>query len=172
MTPAISFPCMAPVLVSAEDVVANDYNPNNVASPEMQLLKHSILEDGVTQPIVVVYDSELCKYVVVDGFHRYTVLTRMLGCTEIPVVVLQRTMTERMAATVRHNRARGKHQVDLMAVLMDRLLKLGWSDHDIAKHLGMEAEEVIRLKQQTGLAGLFKGQPYSRSWIRDESETA
>jgi len=164
----ITFPCCHVQMVTAVKVVSNDYNPNNVATPEMDLLALSIEEDGVTQPIVVVYDPVLDLYVVVDGFHRYTILTKRFKCPEIPVVVIDKSINDRMASTIRHNRARGKHKVDMMSVLVEKLLKLGWSDTDIAKQLGMEAEEVLRLKQMTGLAGLFKGQGYSRSWTRPE----
>ena len=160
----IEFPCLSPNLVDADKVVANDYNPNAVASPEMDLLEISIREDGVTQPVVTFYDADIDRYVVVDGFHRYTVLTKRLQCPQIPVVVIDKPIQDRMASTIRHNRARGKHQVDLMSEIVTKLLKLGWSDLDIANHLGMSAEEVLRLKQMTGLAGLFAGQPYSKAW--------
>jgi ParB-like chromosome segregation protein Spo0J len=160
----ITFPCLNTQLVPSNKVQANDYNPNSVASPEMELLAHSIATDGVTQPVVVIYNQDLDKYIVIDGFHRFTVLTRMFKCPEIPVVVLDKDEKERMAATVRHNRARGKHQVDLMGEMVAKLLKLEWTDSEIAKHLGMSAEEVIRLKQQTGLATLFANQEFSRAW--------
>lgn len=167
----ITFPCLQARLVPAAKVVANDYNPNSVASPEMDLLAHSIEEDGVTQPIVTFYDPELDLYIVVDGFHRYTVLTKRFKCLEIPVVVIEKTIQERMASTIRHNRARGKHQVELMSEMVLKLLKLGWEDTEIAKHLGMPAEELLRLKQQTGLAQLFAGQGYSKSWTVPDTES-
>lgn len=160
----IEFPCLAAKLVDASKVIANDYNPNAVASPEMGLLEHSIREDGVTQPVVTFYDADADIYVVVDGFHRYTVLTKRLKCEQIPIVVIDKTIENRMASTIRHNRARGKHKVDLMSDMVVKLLKLGWKDIDIANHLGMSAEEVLRLKQMTGLAGLFAGQSYSKAW--------
>lgn len=165
----IKFPCMNPQLVQTKKVIANDYNPNSVATPEMKLLQHSIEEDGVTQPVVVFYDDDSDMYIVVDGFHRYTIL-KNLKCEQIPVVVIEKNIKDRMASTIRHNRARGKHQVDMMAILVTKLLKLGWDDYSIAKHLGMEAEEVIRLKQMTGLAGLFKGQPYARAWEKHKED--
>ena len=165
----IAFPCLAARLVPAAKVRANDYNPNHVANPEMKLLAHSIEEDGVTQPVVTFYDADMDRYIVIDGFHRYTILTKWFKLEEIPVVVIDKPIQDRMASTIRHNRARGKHQVDMMSVLVEKLLKLGWADIDIANHLGMEAEEVLRLKQMTGLAGLFTGQPYSRSWERLEN---
>lgn len=160
----IEFPCLSAILVDAGLVVANDYNPNAVASPEMDLLEHSIREDGVTQPVVTFYDAEANIYVVVDGFHRYTVLTKRLKCKQIPVVTIDKPIQDRMASTIRHNRARGKHKVDLMSDMVVKLLKLGWKDIDVANHLGMTAEEVLRLKQMTGLAGLFAGQPYGKAW--------
>jgi len=171
----ITFPCLETRLVPISRVVSNDYNPNFVASPEMTLLEHSIEEDGLTQPVVTFYDDEADIYVVVDGFHRFIILRDKFECSHIPVVVIEKEITDRMASTIRHNRARGKHRVDMMSVLVEKLLKLGWEDIDIAEHLGMEAEEVLRLKQMTGYAGLFKGQGYSRAWERygdgeDDSE--
>lgn len=157
-------------LVPAEKVVSNDYNPNFVATAEMKLLAHSIEEDGLTQPIVTFYDAEADVYVVVDGFHRYTLLKDHFGCPEIPVVVIDKPIQDRMASTIRHNRARGKHRVDMMSVLVEKLLGLGWSDIQIAKHLGMEAEEVLRLKQLTGYASLFKDQEYSHAWVRHNGD--
>lgn len=161
---SVDFPCLQAKLVDASKVVANDYNPNAVASPEMDLLEHSIREDGVTQPVVTFYDADADLYVVVDGFHRYTVLTKRLRCSQIPVVTIDKPIQDRMASTIRHNRARGKHKVDLMSDMVVKLINLGWKDIDIANHLGMAAEEVLRLKQMTGLAGLFAGQPYSKAW--------
>lgn len=149
----ITFPCMDVQLVPAHKVVSNDYNPNRVASDEHRLLNHSIVSYGVTQPIVVVADPLLDRYVVVDGFHRYMVLTQHLHCDEIPVVVLNKTVSERMAATVRHNRARGHHHVNLMAALVASLRNQGWADIEIATQLGMEDEELLRLMQSRGLTG-------------------
>jgi len=143
----IKFPCMAAQLVPADQVIANDYNPNGVATPEMELLAQSIQEDGVTQGIVVWYDAELGIYLVVDGYHRYTILKQWFGCVEIPVVVIEANANGRIAATIRHNRARGKHQVDRMADIIEMLRGEGMSDDVIAEKLGMEAEEVLRLRQ-------------------------
>lgn len=167
---AVKFPVMNVKLVPAEKVVANDYNPNKVATPEMKLLIHSIAEDGLTQPIVVFYDAAIDTYIVVDGFHRYTALTRHFKCPEIPVVVIERDIKDRMASTIRHNRARGKHQVDLMGEMVEKLLALGWKETDIAKHLGMEAEEVLRLKQQQGIGAQFANQPFGKAWVRDTDD--
>jgi ParB-like chromosome segregation protein Spo0J len=169
---ALTFPCLQTRMVPADKVISNTYNPNEVASEEMKLLALSMEEDGVTQPVVVFYDATVDLYIVVDGFHRYSLMKHYFECDEIPVVVIDKSITERMASTIRHNRARGKHKVDMMSSMVEGLLKLGWDDNDIAKHLGMEAEEVIRLKQMTGLAGLFRGQPYSRSWIKADEPVA
>ncbi len=163
---ALTFPCLQVKLVPADKVIANDYNPNSVAREEMNLLAISIEEDGVTQALVAYYDEDTDRYVVVDGFHRFIILKEFFKSDVIPVVVIEKDIGERMASTIRHNRARGKHKVELMSVMVERMLGLGWSDGEIAKYLGMEAEEVLRLKQMTGLAGLFKNQPYSRAWIR------
>jgi len=160
----VTFPVLDVRMVPASKVVANDYNPNHVSPQEMELLAVSIEEDGFTQPVVTCHDTARDLYVVVDGFHRYTILKDWFECPEIPVVVIDRDISGRMAATVRHNRARGKHAVDLMADLVLALLRLGWKDQEIALHLGMEAEEVLRLKAQTGYASLYARREYSRSW--------
>lgn len=166
----ITFPVMDVRMVPATQVQANDYNPNKVARPELELLMHSIAEDGVTQPIVTYHDEDIDRYIVVDGFHRYIVLTREFQCSEIPIVVIDKDIKDRMASTIRHNRARGKHQVDLMGEMVEKLLQLGWKETAIAKHLGMEAEEVLRLKQQQGIGRHFANQPYGRAWIRDRTD--
>lgn len=162
----ISFPCMSPKYVPVERVIANDYNPNRVATPEMELLARSIENNGLVYAITVFYDEIQDVYIVVDGFHRFMLLRDKFKCKEIPVVVIDKEMKQRMAATIEMNRARGVHNVDLMSALVAKLIKLGWTDIDIAKELGMEAEEVLRLKQMTGLAGLFAGQPYSKAWVK------
>lgn len=161
---SVSFPCLNVRLVPANKVVANDYNPNKVAPRELDLLELSIREDGVTQPIVTYYDAKADQYIIVDGFHRWRVLTERLGCSEIPVVTIDKDIRGRMASTVRHNRARGKHQVDLVAELVKSLLAKGWDDARIAKHLGMTEEEIVRLKQVVGIARMFAAPEYSKSW--------
>ena len=147
----ITFPCTRVRLVQAAKVVANDYNPNKVAGTEMDLLERSIVEDGVTQAPVGCYDPDLDRYIVVDGFHRRSVLVDRLGLDLIPVAPIDRPIKDRMASTIRHNRARGKHRVDLMGVLVEKLLALGRTDQQIAEALGMEAEEVLRLRQLRGI---------------------
>jgi ParB-like chromosome segregation protein Spo0J len=160
--------------VPIEKVVANDYNPNKVAPPEFKLLELSIWEDGYTQPIVTYYDAEKDKYIVVDGFHRYQVMktsnrifVREKGL--LPVVVIDKPIEYRIASTIRHNRARGTHDIDLMSDLVAELHHYGKSDTWIAKNLGMDADEVDRLKQIGGLADLFRDKDFSRAWdIIDE----
>jgi ParB-like chromosome segregation protein Spo0J len=160
----ITFPVLNVVMIPASQIQANDYNPNKVATPEMELLIRSIEEDGVTQPIVTFYDKDNDEYIVIDGFHRYTVLTEHFKCKIIPIVIIEKDLKNRMASTIRHNRARGKHQVDLMASLVNKLLFLGFNDVAIAEHLGMSEEELLRLKQIEGIAKLLAGSEYSKSW--------
>jgi len=150
--------------VPSELVYANDYNPNSVAPPEMKLLEISINTDGFTQPIVTWKTDE--GYEVVDGFHRHKV-GKKLGMSHLPVVVLNDENTskeERIAATIRHNRARGKHQVKAMSDIVVELSRRNWSDERIARELGMDADEVLRLKQITGLAELFQDGDFSQAW--------
>ena len=158
--------------VHMDKVIANDYNPNRCAPPEMKLLELSIWEDGFTQPIVTYYDSENDKYIVVDGFHRYSILKNSKRIRQrenglLPVVVINKEIGERMASTIRHNRARGTHNIDLMSNVVAELVEMGKSDTWIAKHLGMDVDELLRLKQITGLAALFKNREYSRSWVQE-----
>lgn len=155
--------------VPVEKVRANDYNPNRVAPPEMKLLELSIWEDGFTQPVVCYYDKDADEYIVVDGFHRYTIMktSERIFAREhgkLPVVVINKDLGERMASTIRHNRARGSHSVDLMSNIVAELLEMGKSDNWICKNIGMSADELLRLKQVTGLAALFMNEKYSRSW--------
>lgn len=161
----LEFPCMQPKLVSIDKVVANNYNPNKVAKPEMELLYKSILEDGLTMPVVTFYDYKIDKYVIVDGFHRYTIVKDYFKSDVVAISVIDKDIKQRMASTVRHNRARGVHKVDLQADMVVDLLKKGWNDNDISKELGMTLEEVLRLKQQTGIVELFKDRTHSKSWI-------
>lgn len=166
----IDLPCMDVILVPTEKVVANNYNPNHVATNNMILLQQSIVDNGFCFPIVTIHDEEMDQYVIVDGFHRYAILKEYLEVNQIPIVVLKHDVKKRMAATVQFNRARGVHQVELMADLVQALSSQGMDDESIAKHLGMEYEEVYRLKQVTGIAELFKNQTYSRAWEMVEVE--
>ena len=164
----ISFPVLNVKLVDIEKVVANDYNPNKVAPPEMQLLKHSIEEDGYTQPIVTYYDSKNDKYIVVDGFHRYRCAIQYFNLKQIPVVTIDKDLNNRIASTIRHNRARGTHQIIDMSKIVLELTQNGWDDKKISVHLGMELDEIIRVKQISGLKDAFANHTFSKSW--DEFE--
>jgi hypothetical protein len=158
------------IIVPIELVQANNYNPNSVDSKNMELLKQSIIDNGFCFGIVTIWDPDLQKFVIVDGYHRDDLFLNDFQATEIPIYVLDQTPAQRMAATVQFNRARGVHQVDLMGDLVKALFEQGEDDEAIAKHLGMEIEEVFRLKQITGIAELFKNQTYSRSWEMQEVE--
>lgn len=156
--------------VRNETVEANDYNPNSVAPPEMKLLEVSILEDGYTQPIVTFADTD--DRIVVDGFHRNRVgkesakvKARVHGY--LPVVTINEERTDkadRVAATIRHNRARGKHKVEAMSEIVVDLKKRNWSDQKIARELGMDQDEVLRLCQITGIAEMFQDKDFSEAW--------
>lgn len=154
-------------------VRANDYNPNTVAPPEMALLETSIWEDGYTQPVVTYYDEEEDVYIVVDGFHRNLTMEQSKRVRErenglLPVVVIDKGLADRMASTIRHNRARGTHNIELMGKIVAELVELGRSDAWIKQHIGMGADELLRLKQITGVAALFRDREFSESWTADE----
>src|SRR5690554_5076269 len=159
----IKMKAMEPILVDIDLVYANDYNPNIVAKPELDLLKLSIIQNGFCFPVVVIKDNK-GKYCIVDGFHRYTVMKDMLGQTELPVVVLDHDIGDRITATVQFNRARGTHQIIDMSKLVIKLIKSGMPDIDIINKLGMDTDELLRLKQMTGLKEAFKNQQFSNSW--------
>lgn len=153
--------------VPIEKIQANSYNPNHVDAPKMELLYQSIKQDGYTMPIVCYYLSEEDKYEIVDGFHRYTTLKRHKdifdrenGC--LPVTVIDKPLSERMASTIRHNRARGEHSIDLMVNIVQELIDSGMSDAWIMKNIGMDADELLRMKQVSGLASLFLGKEFSK----------
>lgn len=155
--------------VPIEKIRANEYNPNSVAPPEMRLLYDSIKEDGYTMPIVCYYHAEDDMYEIVDGFHRYRIMLehedireREHGC--LPVSVIDKPIDERMASTIRHNRARGSHDVDLMSNIVAELHSIGRSDAWLAKHLGMDVDEILRLKQITGLAAMYANGEFSKGW--------
>lgn len=161
--------------VPYEKVKANDYNPNAVAPPEMELLETSIWEDGYTQPVVTFYDKESDMYIVVDGFHRYLTLKRSQRIWDrengmLPVVVIDKPIGDRMASTIRHNRARGSHNIELMSTIVSELVEMGKGDAWICKHIGMSKDELLRLKQITGVAALFANRDFSEAWEADESE--
>lgn len=164
--------------VRSDSVEANDYNPNSVAPPEMKLLEQSIEADGYTQPIVTWVDDG--RREVIDGFHRNRVgkespviRARVLGY--LPVVTIndsRQDKADRIAATIRHNRARGKHKVEAMSDIVIELKRRNWSDEKIAKNLGMDADEILRLTQISGLAEMFADQEFSSSWDLEDATEA
>ena len=163
------------VAVPLEKVYANEYNPNVVAPPEMKLLELSIWEDGYTMPCVCYYIKEEDRSEIVDGFHRYMVMKTSKRIFErenglLPVAVIDKDISERMASTIRHNRARGAHQVELMSSIVAELTKSGMSDAWIMRNIGMSKDELLRMKQITGLAELFADKDFGRSndWIEEE----
>jgi len=174
------------IWIKNTQVVANGYNPNSVAPPEMQLLEHSIFSDGYTQPIVSFDENNDIDSIinhkigveVVDGFHRHRTGKESSRICErvhayLPIVVINNERgdkSDRMAATIRHNRARGKHAVDSMSDIIIELKRRNWSDEKIGKELGMEPDEVLRLTQITGLAEMFAGQEFSQAWEAEQFE--
>jgi len=162
--------------VKNETVRANDYNPNAVAPPEMELLRQSIMEDGYTQPIVSFKEDE--HITVIDGFHRNRVGKEVADVKErvygrLPVVNINQWKQgrgDRMASTIRHNRARGSHSIELMSTIVSELVEMGKGDAWICKHVGMSTDELLRLKQVTGLASLFANKEFSNAWESDNGE--
>lgn len=164
--------------VKNDTVIANDYNPNSVAPPEMELLRLSISNDGYTQPVVSMKNESDNNRIVIDGFHRTRVskecpdiVSRLFGYT--PVVTIresQEGLNDRVASTIRHNRARGKHKVESMSDIVADLKKRNWSDKKIGKELGMDQDEVLRLSQISGLTELFSNSDFSMAWEAEESQ--
>lgn len=160
--------------VPVEKVVANNYNPNVVAPPEMKLLELSIWEDGYTMPCVCCYVPERDEYEIVDGYHRYMVMKTSARIYErenglLPVAVIDKDIEGRMASTIRHNRARGTHSIELMSNIVSELTKSGMSDAWIIRNIGMSMDELLRLKQISGLAELFADKDFSKSdeWVEE-----
>lgn len=154
-------------------VRANTYNPNAVAPPEMELLELSIWEDGFTMPVVCYYLPDEDVYEIVDGYHRYTTLKTSKRVYDreqgmLPVVVIDKDESNRMASTIRHNRARGTHSIDLMVNIVGELTRAGMSDAWILRHIGMDKDELLRLKQISGLADLFKDKEFSEALLTNE----
>lgn len=165
------------IAVPVEKIKPNTYNPNTVAPPEMKLLYDSIRADGYTMPIVCYYSKANDTYIIVDGFHRYRIMLEYPDIYEreggmLPVSVINKPLDQRMASTIRHNRARGSHDVDLMSNIVKELHELGRSDAWISKHLGMDRDEILRLKQITGLAALFRDIKFGKAWQPSEEEEA
>ncbi|WP_413773299.1 IbrB-like domain-containing protein [Enterobacter cloacae] len=157
--------------IKQDEITANDYNPNNVAPPEKRLLCQSLEMDGFTQPIVVT-ERDARHYEIVDGFHRHEIGSKRAALKRqlkgyLPVTCLRkerRQKFDRMAATIRHNRARGRHQINAMSEIVRELVQLGWDDKKISQELGMDSDEVLRLKQINGLLELFADRRYSEAW--------
>lgn len=155
--------------VPIDKIQANSYNPNHVAPPEMKLLYESIKDDGYTMPIVCYYLKDEDKYEIVDGYHRYTTMLNHKDIYDrengmLPVSVIDKPIQDRIASTVRHNRARGTHDIDLMTNIVKELKDAGMSDTWIMKNIGMDADELLRLKQISGLASLFVDKEFSKAW--------
>ncbi len=172
---AFKSPVYDVISVPIEKIKPNSYNPNSVAPPEMKLLYDSIREDGYTMPIVCYYSKDSDVYVIVDGFHRYRVMLENPDIYErekgmLPVSVIDKPIEYRMASTIRHNRARGSHNVDLMSNIIKELHEIGRSDAWISKHLGMDRDEILRLKQITGLTALFKDVRFGQAWKPEEED--
>jgi ParB-like chromosome segregation protein Spo0J len=148
----IDFPVLAAKLIPVSKIHANTYNPNTVAAPEMDLLELSIREDGFTQPLVCYHDKEQDKYIL----------------PSVPVTVIDKPFENRIASTIRHNRARGTHGIEKMGNIVQQLVANEWSDERIAKELGMDREEVFRFKQRSGLKSAFSNHEFSKSWIEFE----
>jgi ParB-like chromosome segregation protein Spo0J len=174
ISPMKSEPVDLVLWVKNKEVIANDYNPNSVAPPEMKLLEISILEDGYTQPVVTFDEGD--KRTVVDGFHRTRVskesepiMQRVHGYT--PVVTINEHKQDkgnRIASTIRHNRARGKHKISAMSDIVVDLKKRNWSDEKIGRELGMDPDEVLRLSQISGLVEMFEDKEFSEAWEVDQ----
>lgn len=170
ISPFASEPVDCVIWLPAAHVEANDYNPNTVAPPEMKLLEHSIREDGYTQPIVVWQDE--IRVEVIDGFHRHRIGRevkdiewRIHGHLPVTIANSDRSdRSDRIAATIRHNRARGRHRVEGMSDIVVELARRNWNDTKIARELGMEPDEVLRLKQISGLAEMFADREFSEAW--------
>jgi len=170
ISPFAKEPVDCVIWVAHESIEANDYNPNSVAPPEMRLLEHSISQDGYTQPIVAWRNGT--NYEVVDGFHRNRVgkesakvKKRTVGYLPVSVINIDRDeRKDRIASTIRHNRARGKHQINAMSDIVQELSRRNWSENRIGKELGMDPDEVLRMKQITGLAEMFADKEFSEAW--------
>lgn len=168
LSPENSNPVDKVLWVKAEDVEANNYNPNSVAEKEMRLLYTSVREDGYTQPIVTIYDAERKKYIIVDGFHRNLIMRKYADIAErchgrLPIVVIDKDIDQRMASTVRHNRARGSHSVDGMVNIIYTMMRDGKSEIEICEKLGLEQKEFVKLSFITGFAKIFKNYKFSQA---------
>ncbi|RTZ17896.1 chromosome partitioning protein ParB [Vibrio aquaticus] len=166
------FPLLPPIcsikLLPLNKISANDYNPNKMAKPEGKLLLHSLEQDGLTLPILVNLQSHHDLYTIIDGFHRYELIKKHSHLQTvkgyIPAIVLSKSKGEAMSSSIRHNIARGVHQVELTANMVIALKQMNWSNEEIGRELGMDKDEVLRMQQITGLADAFKDQDFSTAW--------
>ncbi|MCG9753490.1 ParB/RepB/Spo0J family partition protein [Vibrio brasiliensis] len=166
------FPSLPPIcttkLLPLDAINANDYNPNKMGKPESRLLQHSIEQDGLTLPVLVNQVNGDEGYTLIDGFHRYELLKSKPHLQPlsgyIPALILNKTRSKAIATSVRHNIARGVHQVELTADMVIMLKQLNWSNNQIGLELGMDRDEVLRMQQITGLAQIFLGEDFSKSW--------
>lgn len=167
----IQMPCMNVKMVDRDMVITNNYNPNHVSPDKMELLKQSIIDNGFCYAIVTIWDEDLGKYVVIDGGHRWVICgADWLDINPIPIIVLNHDISQRMAATIQFNKARGVHQCDLDAEVIRSLAEQGLSDAEISTHLGIDEETIHRYKQLTGISELFKNADYSTSWSVENDE--
>lgn len=166
------FPLLPPVcsikLLPLNEISANDYNPNKMGKPESKLLLHSLEQDGLTFPILVNQRNHHDRYTIIDGFHRYELLQKYPDLQTvkgyIPAIVLSKSKGKAMSSSIRHNIARGVHQVELTANMVIALKQMNWSNEEIGKELGMDKDEVLRMQQITGLADDFQDQDFSSAW--------
>lgn len=167
----VKFHALNAVLVHRGMVMPNDYNPNHVAKDKMHLLRTSIVDNGWCFGVVMIWDAEVEKLVIVDGDHRNQIAgDDWLKLTYVPAVILDHDMGKRLSATVQFNKARGVHKIDLNAELVKRLVELGFADADICKKLGMEADEVLRLKRNVKIADVYKDLQYSKAWEAENAD--
>lgn len=161
----VKFPVLNAVLVHKDLIMPNNYNPNHVAKDKMELLRISIVENGFAFGIVSIYDYDVEKFIIIDGYHRDIITgDKWLNLTYKPLVILDHSMEKRMAATVQFNKARGVHKIDLNAELVKRMVELGMDDYEICKQLGIDADEFLRLKRNVRIAEVYKDLSYSNSW--------
>jgi len=164
----VEFPCMTPKLVPIEKLVANEYNPNKMEAKMFKLLRKSIVEDGLTMPIVTFYDADRDLFEIVDGFHRYTVLLKM-KVKQVPVSIIDKPIEQRMMSTIRHNKAKGTHQLKLVSEIFNKLMEKV-SLPSIAEGIGAEAEEVVIYRKGAVLKDEFKSLKHSNSWERNPED--
>jgi ParB-like chromosome segregation protein Spo0J len=168
----VEFPVLNSVLVNRKLVQANTYNPNHVAKDKMKLLETSIKENGFCFGIVAILDPELGKFVIIDGDHRNQISgEQWLNFSYVPLVIRDHPMEKRLAATVQFNKARGVHKIDLNAELVKRMVELGMADIDICKQLGIDADELLRMKRNVKIADIYRDMQFSKSWEVDDAGT-